>query len=69
MVSANKIKGLDFETIEEYFQYIIDSITNGQKSQAKNLFIDLSAKQKLDFYHYVEMMEQSLIDILDVVNV
>lgn len=53
MVSKKTIKELDFKTIEEYFEYILDSKTNGQRPQAKELFNDLSKKQKLDFYEYV----------------
>lgn len=52
MVSIKTIKGLDFETIEDYFQYIIDSRTNGQRKQAKELFNKLSARQKLEFDHW-----------------
>ena len=49
MVTTNKIKALDFETIEEYFEYILDSKTNGQHKQALELYNDLSPAQKREF--------------------
>ncbi len=49
MVTLKTIQGLDFETIEDYFEYIADSMTNGQKKQAQTLYKDLSDKQKTDF--------------------
>jgi hypothetical protein len=52
MVTKKDIEGLDFKTIEEYFQYIIDSEINGQIQQAKRLFKDLSRAQKKDFLDY-----------------
>jgi hypothetical protein len=68
MVSAKTIKSYDFNTIEEYFEYILDSITNGQRKQAKDLFVELSGKQKLSFYHYIDTNGHSLVNILDIVN-
>ena len=53
MVSQKLIKSLDFQNINEYFDYIIDSIINGQPQQAKELFVKLSSKQKLDFYLFL----------------
>lgn len=49
MVTLAKIQGLDFETIEDYFEYITDSIMNGQRKQAQTLYKNLSEKQKTDF--------------------
>lgn len=49
MVSKKTIKGLDFNTIEDYFNYIIDSKINGQPQQAKQLYKDLSTRQKNNF--------------------
>lgn len=59
MVSKKLIKSYDFETIEDYFNYIIDSKINGQRTQAQELYKTLSTRQKnafnqwfLTFYHY-----------------
>ena len=54
MVTQNKIKGLDFETLEDYFDYIIESKANGQRTQARKLFNELSDKQKKEFFSYVD---------------
>ena len=54
MVTQNKIKGLDFATLEDYFDYIIESKTNGQRTQARELFNELSDKQKKEFFNYVD---------------
>lgn len=68
MVSQKLIKSLDFQNITEYFDYIIDSIINGNKEQAKQLFVDLSAKQKLDFYVFLKENNIDLVKTLNVVN-
>lgn len=59
MVSKKTIKSYGFETIEEYFNYIIDSKINGNRQQAQKLYNNLSARQKneftrwyLTFYYY-----------------
>jgi hypothetical protein len=52
LVTKKDIEALDFTTIEEYFQYIVDSEINGQIQQAKRLFKDLSRPQKKDFLDY-----------------
>lgn len=54
MVTQNKIKGLDFETLEDYFDYIIESKANGQRTQARELFNELSKEQKREFFEYVD---------------
>jgi len=53
MVSKKTIYGLDFATLEDYFNYIIDSKTNGQQKQAKQLYKDLSTRQKNNFVMYL----------------
>jgi len=52
MVTKDKIRGLDFKTIEEYFEYILDSRTNGQHKQALELYNDLSPAQKTEFRNW-----------------
>lgn len=49
MVTQRTLLQLDFTTISEYHQYIIDSIINGQKQQAKNLIKNFSKDQKKVF--------------------
>ena len=45
MVSKKLIKSYDFETIENYFDYILESEINGQRSQAESLIKALSSSQ------------------------
>jgi hypothetical protein len=52
MVTDKKIKSLDFDTLDEYFEYILDSRTNGNKQQARELYKDLSPSQKLAFNNW-----------------
>lgn len=56
MVSKKTIYGLDFATLEDYFNYIIDSKTNGQQKQAKELYKPLSTRQKNNFLMYLTQM-------------
>lgn len=53
MVSDKDIKNLDFNTIGEYFDYIIDSKTNGNHSQVERLIKALSKQQKKDFMEMI----------------
>ena len=52
MVSKKTIKGYGFNNIEEYFEYITDSRINGQRQQAKELYKDLSTRQKNQFMNW-----------------
>ena len=54
MISKKDIKGLDFNTIEEYFNYIADSIVNGQRQQARELIKKASLQQRRDALNYFE---------------
>ena len=59
MVTMYDVQQLDFEYIEDYFDYILDSRTNGQHKQAKELFLKLSDKQKKQFFEYVSSLTQT----------
>ena len=54
-------KRLDFTTENEYFDYCLDSYTNGNYSQCKNLFRAMTKNQKKQLINYlkqdVEWME------------
>lgn len=56
MISKTNLHEYEFNTIEEYFDYIIESKTNGQHTQARELFNDLSEHQKRQFYDYLETL-------------
>lgn len=55
MISQKDIKALDFNTIEDYFNYIADSVINGQRTQAKSLIKKADKQQKrymLNFFEF-----------------
>jgi hypothetical protein len=54
MVNKDKIESMGFDSIEEYFDYILESRDNGQHAQAKELFAKLGRKQVKEFFDYVE---------------
>lgn len=55
MVTKKTLEGYLF-TLEEYFDYIIESKNNGQHSQSKMLFDEMSDKQKEHFFEYIEAL-------------
>jgi hypothetical protein len=57
MVSKYALKELDMDSIEDYYEYIMDSKTNGQHAQARALFRELSEGmqgQRADFFNWIE---------------
>ena len=54
MISKKYIKGLDFEALEDIFDYILLSEMNGQFNQAKELINKLSGDQYKEFIIYIE---------------
>jgi putative cell wall-binding protein len=52
MVSNKTIKEYDFKTIEDYYEYIAESIMNGQRKQAQELIKALSKPQRKEAYNY-----------------
>ncbi|MBS9768670.1 MAG: hypothetical protein KGV44_14195 [Flavobacteriaceae bacterium] len=55
MVTAKILKEYEFGTIEEYYEYILLSIINGQRTQATNLAKRLSKEQKKQAIEYLEV--------------
>ena len=41
------VKSYDFETLEEYFQYILESKINGQHRQSQTLYQSLSVSESM----------------------
>lgn len=54
MISKKYITGLGFETIEQLFNYIVESKENGQFSQVKELVQKLSGRQYKAFLQYLQ---------------
>lgn len=44
----------DFETLEEYNDYIIESRINGQHKQAKQLYNNFTSQERAQFWDYIE---------------
>jgi len=59
MVTDKKIKALDFQTMEQYQEYIIGSVCNGQRQQAKALIKEMSKSQKIDTLKFLEEYGQN----------
>lgn len=49
----NLAKDLDFETEMEYFDYIIDSMYNGQPQQVKRLYNDMKPCDRKEFVTWI----------------
>ena len=47
-------KSYDFETLNEYLDYIVDSYHNGQKQQCKELHSQLDTEGKADFLIHLQ---------------
>lgn len=46
-------KELDFKTVEQYFEYCIESYINGNKEQCKKLFFDMKQEDKKLLLKYI----------------
>lgn len=70
MVGQATLKGYNFDSIEMYFDYIVESEANGQRKQAISLFNKLSKNQKLDFYDFFNANNSAsdFVKILNVIN-
>ncbi len=53
MVSKSTLSMLEFTCIEDYFEYILESKENGQHTQARELYEQLSDAQTSDFFQWV----------------
>lgn len=43
------LKAYDFANDSEYYEYIVDSVLNGQRKQAKELFNDMPVANRKEF--------------------
>jgi len=60
MISKKTLKDYEFNSIEDYFNYIIDSQINGNSQQVKDLFKKLDKNQKRLFFAYIQNYDKSL---------
>jgi hypothetical protein len=63
MLSKKDLKGHEFETMDQYFEYIIDSKINGQNKQVTNLIKKLSKDQILEFSQWVSSNQPDILAI------
>jgi ribosomal silencing factor RsfS len=54
MVSKKDITGLEFTTLEQYFDYIVESKANGNYRQVEDLIEKLSKEQKKEFIKHLD---------------
>jgi len=59
VIGKKTLKDYEFKTIEDYFNYIVDSQINGNSQQVKELFKKLDNGQKKTFFNYLKIMECS----------
>ena len=52
-VSKEDLNDYEFQNMEDYFNYVVDSRTNGQHNQARQLIKRMSRNQKKDFISYL----------------
>lgn len=57
MISKKTLRLYEFNSIEDYFNYIIDSQINGNNQQVKDLFKKLDQNQKRDYFYYLKNNE------------
>ena len=59
MVRTKTLKDYEFESIYDYCGMVLDSLTNGQRAQAKKQALTFSKAQRLDFLCYLDEIETS----------
>ena len=67
VVGIKTIKDLDFNSLEDYYNYIVDSEINGQYKQMKELFNKLSYDQKKEFLNYLDLNNINNINLGDLI--
>jgi len=56
MITKKDVTGLEFETINQYYEYIVESYINGNKFAAKDLFLKGTKDQRKTFFGTLEEM-------------
>lgn len=67
MISNKTLKNYNFENLNQYFNYILDSHTNGQIKQMESLICELSKNQKIEFLQFLQEYGQKK-DIIYITN-
>ena len=67
VVGKQTLKDYEFETIEDYYEYIIESEINGNRSQMRDLFKRLSKGQKASFLAWLRINNIENIKLEDLI--
>ena len=62
MVTKKDLKMHQFPNMDRYFEYVLESIVNGQRRQAKNLVSAMSQRQRNQFSMYLDNYQGQLAD-------
>jgi len=54
MITKTDLKNYNFPNIEFYFDYVLESVVNGQISQVRGLIEAMSQRQKNHFLWYLD---------------
>ncbi len=54
MITKTYIRQLDFQNIQEVFAYVVESVINGQRQQAREIIGTMSQRQRNQFAMYLE---------------
>jgi len=54
MISKQYIKDLEFNNIEEFFNYVVESKINGNYTQTKEFIKKMNTEQRHDFKFYLD---------------
>lgn len=73
MVGKKTLKSYDFQSMDEYYTYIYESMVNGQKKQTIQLYKKLSEAQKAEFFRFLDLFayfkgENPVLKFLDYIN-
>ena len=55
MISKNTLKNLEFKDKDEYFNYVVESLINGNFSQVKDLIKKMDKENKKEFLSYLDV--------------
>lgn len=55
MITKKDLKDYDFNSMDDFYNYIIESKENGQFTQVKELINQLSTKQYFGFLEYLSL--------------
>ena len=67
VVGKKTLENYEFETIEDYYEYIVESEINGNYSQMKELFNKLAKGQKASFLAWLRINDIENIKLEDLI--